>query len=203
MFSWFPVRLASYVLLVYAFINLYNFFPVFFANTFVSENMHENENIVKKAENKQINIATPTKIIIPKIGVETKVLPVGKTFSGNMEVPNSLKNVGWYKFGSKPGEEGNAVIAGHEVDELGFGAIFKNLHLLKPGDEIFVENVLGEKITFVVQNSEIYNYNNAPLQKIFGDSIKSNLNLITCEGNFISKLKTKDQRLVVFTSLKE
>ncbi len=200
MFSWFPVRLASYIILIYLFINLYNFYPVFFREQFVNDTKIENKN--KSEINSKINIATPTKIIIPKIGVETKVLPVGKTFSGNMEVPNSLKNVGWYKYGAKPGEIGNSVIAGHEIDELGFGAIFKNLYLLKPGDEILVENSLGEILTFIVQDSEIYKYNNAPLEKIFGNSETSNLNLITCEGTFISKLKTKDQRLIVFSKLK-
>lgn len=197
MLSWFPVRLALYAVIVYIFISLYNLFPVFLAKyTATTEDKNNTQEQI-------LNIATPTKIIIPKIGIDTKVLPVGRTFSGSMEVPNSLKNVGWYKYGVHPGEKGNAVIAGHEIDELGFGAIFKNLYLLKPGDEIVIETEGSGRIEFVVQNTEVYKYNDAPLEKIFGNSSNSNLNLITCEGTFISRLKTKDQRLIVFSTLKK
>jgi LPXTG-site transpeptidase (sortase) family protein len=187
-------RIIVYIFLTIITILFINFYPIIFRSK-------ENISTLKISD---INFAsaTPTKIIIPKLGIETKVLPVGKTKEGALDVPNSLKNVGWYIGGVRPGERGNAVIDGHEVDELGFGAVFKNLYLLEPGDSIFVENENGDRLEFQVNQSLVYDFKNAPLEKIFGNASTSNLNLITCNGEFLRELKTKDKRLVVYTNLK-
>jgi LPXTG-site transpeptidase (sortase) family protein len=162
------------------------------------------KNVIPKNNNEEpdIIIGSPKKILIPKLGIDTKVVPVGKNNFNNLDVPNSLFSVGWYKNGPRPGEVGNAVIDGHEVDEFGLGVIFKNLYLLKPGDSIVVEGSNGENLEFIVSKVGIYKYTDAPLEEIFGPTDSRNLNLITCDGHFIPGLKTKNMRLVVYSTLK-
>lgn len=201
----FLLRLIGYFVVAFLAVNLYNFWPVIYsrllAQIFASDiSVPENLQAVRPVM--LLNVATPTQLLIPSLGINTKVLPVGTTTTGNLDVPNSLKNLGWYKYGPRPGEYGNAVIDGHQVDELGFGAVFKNLYLLKPGDDIFVQTANGENLNFQVVRVEVYKYNQAPLQDIFGESDMQNLNLITCDGNWIGNLKIKDKRLVVYTTLK-
>jgi sortase (surface protein transpeptidase) len=77
---------------------------------------------------------------------------------------------------------------------------FKNLFLLKPGDEILVETKDKDKIKFVVVEKEVYDYRTAPLEKIFGVTSTKNLNLITCSGDFIRSAQTKDKRVVIFAT---
>ncbi len=189
-------RIFFYAFLVFAFVTIYNLFPVFYAGNFFSQTTTDPRGSVVVEKSNLL----PTKLIIPKIGLEAKIIPVGIDNFGNMENLPDLKKVGWYKYGAKPGETGNSTINGHEVDTLGFGAVFKNLYLLKEGDEILIETEKGEKIKFLVKEKKIYDYKNAPLEKIFGKSNERNLNLITCEGNFLRGAQTKNKRLVVFAT---
>ena len=192
--EWLFVRLLMYIFLAFTIININNLSALI-----TSFSISEKENIYSL--NTFESLATPMQITIPKINLQAKIIPVGKTVNGNLDVPKSLTDTGWYKNGVKPGEIGNAVIDGHEVDALGFAAIFKNLHLLNIGDNIIIENEDKQKLIFSVLKTEIYPYDAAPLPDIFGTSTKRNLNLITCEGDFISLIKTKNKRLVVYTTL--
>ena len=191
--EWLFIRLILYILFIHLIINTYNFWPTIFGGEF-SEEVTPPSVILNSIE-----ISTPTKILIPRINLTAKIVPVGKTMAGNLDVPKSLVNTGWYKLGIKPGEKGNAVIDGHEVDSLGLGAIFKNLYLLKTGDQIIIENENSEKLFFSIIKTEIYDYGQAPLNEIFGPSETRNLNLITCEGDYVTKLATKNKRLVVYS----
>jgi sortase (surface protein transpeptidase) len=95
---------------------------------------------------------------------------------------------------------GNSVIAGHFDSKTG-PAIFWRLRELRPGDEIFVSSDDGIERRFVVQATENYRFDNAPLERIFGTTSDAGLNLITCGGTFDRRSSNYDQRLVVYTTL--
>lgn len=146
-----------------------------------------------------VSSSTPTRIIIPNLGIDAAVLSVGKTEGGNMAVPERFEDVGWYKYGPTPGQIGNSVLAGHLDDGKGKPAVFHNLRDINIGDEIIVENANGEKVIFVVKEIRLVDYLNPPLLDIFGQSSESRLNLITCDGIWIPEKKMYSERLVVFT----
>lgn len=84
----------------------------------------------------------PTQLSIPSIGLETTVEDrgwhavedaTGALISQWDEVPNAA---GWHKDSSLPGRQGNVVISGHNNIH---GAVFRNLHLVQPGETIYVE----------------------------------------------------------------
>jgi LPXTG-site transpeptidase (sortase) family protein len=142
-----------------------------------------------------------TRISIPAIGVEAVIEYVSLAPDGNMDTPFRPENVAWYKPGARVADRGNAVISGH-LDYAGIGpVVFWNLNKLKPGDLVYVTTSLNNKYTFRVTNSEVYFVNNAPLERIFGDSPTPQLNLITCNGIFDRGSASYDRRLVVFTTL--
>lgn len=117
-----------------------------------------------------------------------------------MGVPSNYTDVAWYEGGPTPGTPGNAVIAGH-LDSTTGPAVFYRLEDLKPGDEIITTTADGLEFRFVVTASETYDVADAPLERIFGNAIRPQLNLITCDGAFDRSIRQYDKRLVVFTEL--
>ena len=67
------------------------------------------------------------RISIPAIKVDAKIQEVGITAKGNMAAPRTFSEVGWYKYGPRPGETGSAVLAGHVDNGIAFPAVFSKL----------------------------------------------------------------------------
>jgi LPXTG-site transpeptidase (sortase) family protein len=145
----------------------------------------------------------PVRLRIPAIEVDTEVEAVGQTTSGAMDVPQNVDNVAWYELGALPGRAGNAVIAGHLDRVGGAPAVFWELDKLQLGDEILVEDVTGTTHRYQVVNVESYPYDQAPIADIFGFTLESRLNLITCRGRWDRVQQTYANRLVVFAEFVE
>lgn len=140
------------------------------------------------------------RILIPRIGVDATIEPVGVDADGNMDVPSDPWNTAWFAPGTRPGQLGNAAIAGH-VDYRGIGpVVFWDLNQLAPGDEVLIVTDNGLTLRFVVLGAANYSPSNAPLVEIFGPAGTPNLNLITCAGSFNRTTGQYDQRLVVYTT---
>lgn len=146
-----------------------------------------------------IGPVVPARLRIPALGIDTAVEETG-TFKGNMDVPDNIWEAAWLKTGPRPGDRGNAVIAGHKDSTRGT-AIFWDLGKLKAGDRVYVSDQYGWELTFEVTEVQSYAREAAPLDRIFGPGNENRLNLITCDGNFQSDQLTYDKRLVVFTRL--
>jgi sortase (surface protein transpeptidase) len=140
----------------------------------------------------------PVRLAIPAIGVDAPVMPVGVDASGNMSAPRGAWDTAWYAAGPRPGDVGNAVIAGH-VDYHDVGpAVFWDIRTLTPGAEIWVTGDNGSRRRFVVQSVESYLLDEAPRERIFGPDASANLNLISCVGNFDPATRSYDRRIVVY-----
>jgi sortase (surface protein transpeptidase) len=147
------------------------------------------------------NAGIPVTITIPGIGVNAPVEQVGLDAKGNMDVPREPWNTAWYAPGPRPGQRGNAVIAGH-IDFRGVGkVVFARMNEMKAGDVIYVTGDNGVKHRFIVTSVEIFNASDgtAPLERIFGGSATANLNLISCIGEFNQGTASYEQRIVVFS----
>lgn len=142
----------------------------------------------------------PVLLAIPRLRLSAAVEHVGLAQDGTMEVPKRYDTVGWYKLGSRPGERGSAVLAGHLDSKTG-PAIFWRLGELRPGDQVMVRSDDGIERQFAVEGLETYRYDAAPLQRIFAAADRARLNLITCSGVFDRSAQNYDQRLVVFATL--
>ena len=142
--------------------------------------------------------SNPAYIVIPMLGVQTKVEAVGVDKNRNMAIPADPYNAAWYKYGPLPGTVGNSVIDGH-LDWYGIKeAIFFYLDKLKVGDRIYIRDDKGVDRVFAVSKQLVCQYNKCPLQDIFGTTDTARLNLITCAGVFNTSQQNYNKRLVVF-----
>lgn len=143
--------------------------------------------------------SAPVRVIIPKIALNSKVKALGKDEDGNMAVPSGkTTDVGWYKYGTLPGNVGSAVLDAHVF------AAFGNLKNLEPGDDIYVLNSQNQKLHFVVSAAKTYKLGELSSATLFGQIGQNDtphLNLITCAGKLTADRTTYDHRLVVFTTL--
>jgi LPXTG-site transpeptidase (sortase) family protein len=125
----------------------------------------------------------PARLVIPAIGVDAPVAPVGLESSGIMAAPTEGHVVGWYELGARPGERSNAVLTGH-VDWHGQVAVFQRLRDLRTGDVVDVDTGLGAAFRYVVADVTTYPADTAPVAEIFGATSEAFLTLITCGGAF-------------------
>jgi LPXTG-site transpeptidase (sortase) family protein len=150
-----------------------------------------------------MEFGAPEKLIIPSISINAKVQHVGLTATKAMGIPTNFTDVAWYKYGPVPGEKGSAVIDGHVDNGLGLNGVFKKLDQVKVGDDVSVVDEKGNTAHFKVISVDVYPYNNAPTEEIFGATDKKLLRLITCDGHWVKSAKTYDSRLVVTAELQE
>lgn len=138
----------------------------------------------------------PIQLSIPKLKVNAPISYMGLTANGEMDVPPDLITVGWYKFGTKPGEQGSAVIAGHleGTEDLG---VFIDLDELNTDDIINIRNDRDELISFAVRETRTYKQNERP-DEIFNRTDGHYLNLITCSGSWDNAKQRYSHRYVVF-----
>ena len=155
----------------------------------------------KNTPEAQDMIELPSRISIPAIGVDASVEQVGQDSQGRMDVPQNADNVAWYQMGFKPGENGNAVFAGHLDKATGEPAVFWNIPTLKRGDKIVVSGNSGKSLTYVITRTEQYPYNDFPLEEVFGPSERPMLNLITCVGSWNSAEASYSHRFVVYSQI--
>jgi len=157
------------------------------------------ESAVTSQKQEQAIFGLPVRLKIPEINIDASVEYVGLTPDGAMDVPKEIANVAWFSFGTRPGETGSAVIAGHYGRKNGKLSVFHNLDKLRKGDKLYIEDDKGLIISFVVRESRIYDPK-ADASGVFGSSDgKAHLNLVTCEGAWDNISKTYPKRLVVFT----
>ena len=142
----------------------------------------------------------PVRLKIPRINVDATIESVGLTPQGAVGVPKGSSNTSWYNLGPRPGERGNAVITGHYgIWKNGKPTVFNNLLKLRQGDKIYVKDLKGATLTFVVREVRKYDPNADASDVFISSDGKAHLNLITCDGAWNKVSKSYPRRLVIFT----
>ena len=144
-------------------------------------------------------VARPVSLSIPVIGVHTRLIRLGLTAQGTLQVPVSTAVAGWYTGGPRPGQVGSAVIAGHIDSYLGPGVFFR-LRLLRPGDRVYVRQAGGRLAVFRVYAERSYPKDRFPTQKVYGPAPDPELRLITCGGTFDAATGSYLNNVVVYAA---
>lgn len=145
----------------------------------------------------------PVRLRIPKLSIDTTfVAPLGLAESGEIEVPDSNTEVGWYQYGPTPGELGPAVIVGH-VDSYIGPAVFFYLGQLDLGDDIYIDRADGTTAHFVVEELERPKQSSFPTARVYGDIDHAGLRLITCSGIYERGKQRYTHNLIVYARLAE
>jgi sortase (surface protein transpeptidase) len=141
----------------------------------------------------------PVRLEIPKIGVASSLIPLGRAADGTVEVP-PWKVAGWYARGPRPGDPGSAVILGH-VDSTGGPAVFFRLRELRRGDRIEVRRADGSRVRFVVQRTAQYDKRRFPTDDVYYPTLTPALRLVTCGGEFDATVGRYRSNLIVFATM--
>ncbi len=147
--------------------------------------------------------SAPVSVEIPAIGVQSKLLHLGKNADGTIAVPSltaQVSRAAWYKNSPTPGQIGTSVIEGH-VDTYQGPAIFFRLGALRPGDRVIVHLADGVTAIFRVTGVREYLKSRFPAKVIYGATHYASLHLITCGGAFDYETHHYLSSTVVFASL--
>jgi LPXTG-site transpeptidase (sortase) family protein len=138
---------------------------------------------------------------IPRIGVAAPVIELGGPRSGAIAVPTfaQVGDVGWYRYGAIPGQQGNAVLLGH-VDTYAGPAVFYDLYELVPGDQVEVDLGPHDTRRFTVHWVKEVLKTDFPASKVFGHTSGKHLWLVTCGGQFDYTTRSYLSNIVVYTT---
>jgi hypothetical protein len=132
--------------------------------------------------------AVPTRVTVPRVGINALIIPVGLTRSGMLGVPplTAALKAAWFDGGPAPGDLGPAVIDAHvdSVDVPGRRAAFYNLGAVRPGDLIEVTRSDHQVAQFAVDSVELVKKSDFPTARVYGPLPYAGLRLITCGGEF-------------------
>ncbi|MCA9361787.1 class F sortase [Candidatus Kaiserbacteria bacterium] len=148
-------------------------------------------------------VADPVWLRVPSVGIDTAFAgPLGLNEDQTVEVPDGYEEVGWYRYGPKPGELGPAVVLGH-VDSYQGPAVFWPLQKVRAGDTIEIERADGTVGVFVVTRLEQHSRSGFPTAEVYGDIDHAGLRLITCSGTFNHGRQEYSHNLIVYAELVE
>lgn len=139
----------------------------------------------------------PKYIRLPSVGVEGYLQKVGVDQNSGIAVPNNVFFAGWFVNTSRPGDLGLSIIDGH-LNGTSIGGIFRKLVNILPKAEFTVEMGDGGIKKFrVMQVLTVDNEQAAGVLFSQVPNVKSQLNLITCGGNYDKAAHHYTQRVIV------
>ncbi len=148
------------------------------------------------------DIVSPNRIVIPKIHANSRIVRVGTTPDGELEIPLDPKTVGWWQYGAKPGATvGTAILAGH-INYAGVTGSMARIGTLDPGDAVFVfgkQNAQAKhEVRFTVTGVRTYHKTHLPYQEIFDQKSVGRIAIVTCGGPFDASTGNYLDNIVVF-----
>lgn len=146
--------------------------------------------------------AEPLWLRIPAINVSAPVTKLHLDSSGALEPPpfDHPDDAGWYSEGTPPGSAGTAVTAGHVDLPTGNAGVFYELGALARGDTIEVRRADQRTAVFTVDAIEVYDKERFPSEKVYGNSGRAELRVITCGGGY-TKRTGYQGNVVVYATL--
>lgn len=136
----------------------------------------------------------PTRLIIPSIGVDTKVIELGTRYNeqGELVWETAPFAAGHHLGTANPGEQGNVVISGH-IGSVREGDVFKRLPEISIGDGVVVATN-DRNYLYRVSDKNVVE----PTQvEVMGSTGEEILTLITCvpDGVYTQRLVVTAKRL--------
>lgn len=143
------------------------------------------------------SVDAPTEVRVPSVGLELTVVPVGVREDGQMDVPEFVGELGWYRFGPAPGADaGSAVLAAHVDSELGRAPMAEVLYA-ESGDAVEVTTASGSALGYRIISIEQISKDEMPLDAMFARDGEHVLRLITCGGEWDAAAGAYEDNIVV------
>ena len=143
--------------------------------------------------------ATPVRIRIPALGVDSALIGLGLQADGTLQVPADGTVAGWFTGAPTPGEHGprwsRRTSTGTTPRRV--------LPPARPGTRRrgAVDRADGSTARFVVLAREQYPKDAFPTERVYGDIDHAGLRLITCGGEFDRAVRSYRDNVVVYAGL--
>jgi LPXTG-site transpeptidase (sortase) family protein len=144
-------------------------------------------------------VAAPISLTIPLIGVQTQLITLGLTSTGELQVPSTTAVAGWYTGSPRPGAIGSSIIVGH-IDSVTGPGVFYRLDELTRGDKVYVKRADGTLAEFRVTSVQTYPKDQFPTEDVYGPVPDAELRLITCGGAFDPATRHYLSNIVVYAT---
>ncbi len=142
-------------------------------------------------------VDAPAAVRVPSVGLELGVVPVGVRDDGQMDVPEFVGELGWYRYGPEPGaEQGSAVLAAHVDSEFGPAPMAEVLDAAA-GDAVEVTTASGAVLGYRIASIEQISKDAMPLEALFARDGEHVLRLITCGGEWDASAGAYEDNIVV------
>src|SRR5918998_713546 len=135
----------------------------------------------------------------PLPAVEERPYPTSLAVEGlgGMDIP-AVDQVGWYRFGARPGDEGTSVLAAHVAYD-GVDGVFRRLADLSEGDAVRVRFADGTERAFAVTAVARYPKTDLPAD-VWRRAGAPELVLVTCGGEFDASSRGYEDNVVVYAA---
>ncbi len=141
----------------------------------------------------------PVALIIPAIGVDARLVDLGLTAAGTVQVPAEPASPGWYTGSPRPGAIGSSILLGHIDSNFG-PAVFYRLGELRPRERVYVRRADHTLAVFRVDSVRWYQKTHFPTAAVYGPTPDAELRLISCGGVFDPQLKSYLSNIVVYAT---
>ena len=137
----------------------------------------------------------PVRMRIPSLAMDYEIQGTGADQNGTMQVVPSISVISWYKQSAIPGNDGNAIMAGHNTWR-GERSPLYSMDDLPIGSEMVIEYEDGTVAYFMLESVFVYKLKTAPVDKILDMKGDARVTLITCKPPFNLVTGTSDNRIV-------
>jgi sortase (surface protein transpeptidase) len=141
--------------------------------------------------------AIPGRLTITRLGVDMPVVPVGVARDGEMALPATPAQVGWYRYGPRPGDKAGATVLAAHLDLPGYGVgPIAAVDELRAGDVIAVRSAEATRRYRVTTVTSIRK-TSLDLAALFARDGPPLLHVVTCGGDFDREKRRYDENVVV------
>jgi sortase (surface protein transpeptidase) len=150
----------------------------------------------------QVPVSEPRRILMSSIEVNGYIQKIGTTKDNEIGVPSNIHFAGWYTESTRPGDPGLSIVDGHVGGRYSKDAVFSKLSMVEIGTRFQIE--YGDLST---NTFEVVSTKQVPVAQAIeyllkrDDSITSQLNLITCGGEYDKSSESFQDRVIVVSKL--
>jgi hypothetical protein len=138
----------------------------------------------------------PVRLALPGY-LEAPVMPVATARDGQLQVPKSRADVGWWAAGAAPGSAGGTVLLAGHVDSAHGRGVFAALSEVRVGARVAVTSGDGDVHWYRIVARRTYRQDALPAD-LFRGAAKPRLALVTCIGSFDHSSRRYTHNLVLY-----
>ncbi|WP_410789017.1 DUF4142 domain-containing protein [Kribbella sp. C-35] len=138
----------------------------------------------------------PVRLKLPGV-LEASVQPVATGGNGQLQVPKSAADVGWWAAGAAPGSDGGTVLLAGHVDTAKGRGVFAALSGVPVGTSVAVTGGDGGEHWYRIVARRTYKQEALPAD-LFHGAVKPRLALVTCTGSYDRTAHRYSENLVLY-----